>query len=1035
MKSADWEKITLEDVVYAYRKAKADCFYERSIVIAERFVEYEEALSARLVQLTQRLRNGEIEQLIDETQCDVVVTSKRLSRHLKNKASVGSHSYFSDSGRAFAAAAARCEHHPEFRLLGDFSVEAHVISALWINMVGHRFDAILSASAYGSRVRRYSLLGDEGDRVGGYHIDATGSFEPYFEPYKAWRDNGMQAIKTSLAEGQPVIAVTLDFSSYYQSIDPAFLLDLEFLEKAGVTLQPLEVALTSALLRLMKRWSEQCRATAPYSDYDAESEPGGLPIGLSAVRIISNALLFEFDASITQQLAPLYYGRYVDDMFLVLRDPGHLDSADTFWRYLVERCSVLTRSGDDEPISVNIGGSYLGRTRLQFQPEKQRVFFLESGAGMDLLNNIAAQIRNLSSERRLMPNVDELDSSYAAKVLVASESSSDDADSLRRADDLTVRRLGWALQLRSIEILARDLDPKEWAAQRRKFYEFAIHHVIRPDRLLEQLDVLPRLVGVAVSQCDWREASLVVRAARNAVFELRQATYQMPHKANGREVADSGIPALWEGLKAHLDARLRDVTLRALPLKRVEGKRLSRSAIQFFRLLDINLSEDQLQATGENFRKADWAKTSYKDHLRRDGGFPKLLEFDEDIIASEFHHENDLRRFLAATFQSRVPSSTADRGPESILPYIFPTRPYSAREVALLLPDECVFAEPEAAVAFWATHLRAVRGNWARTKFAFEDDGFVPATAVGDPSDKPLPPARNHAFIESADRKITLGISSILTTEHTWARSAAGSPDLSLKRYKRLSTVVNQAIRAENRPKYLLLPELSMPEAWLSTFASILQESGINLVAGLDYTITSAGIVSEVALVLSDNRLGYPSSVEIRQAKAQPAPNEEEHLYSAHGHTWNNSGGKKPVYAHGDFYFAVLVCSELQNISYRHELQGDIDCLMVLSWNRDLDTFSALVEAASLDVHCHIALVNNRQYGDSRVRAPAKTAHQRDLCRVRGGLNDHLVVVELEIERLRKQQSRAKRWSRPDDLYKPAPEGYQISHRRKRIPD
>lgn len=146
------------------------------------------------------------------------------------------------------------------------------------------------------------------------------------------------------------------------------------------------------------------------------------------------------------------------------------------------------------------------------------------------------------------------------------------------------------------------------------------------------------------------------------------------------------------------------------------------------------------------------------------------------------------------------------------------------------------------------------------------------------------------------------------------------------------------------------------------------------------------------------------------------------------------AGERKPVYNHGGFCFGVLVCSELQNIAHRQQFQGNVDCMMVLSWNQDLETFAALIESASLDVHAHIALVNNRRYGDSRVRSPAKKDYMRDACRLRGGQNEHVVIVELDIANLRAFQSREKRWPHEDDPYKPVPEGYAIAKFRKVTP-
>ena len=107
---------------------------------------------------------------------------------------------------------------------------------------------------------------------------------------------------------------------------------------------------------------------------------------------------------------------------------------------------------------------------------------------------------------------------------------------------------------------------------------------------------------------------------------------------------------------------------------------------------------------------------------------------------------------------------------------------------------------------------------------------------------------------------------------------------------------------------------------------------------------------------------------------------------------------------------------------------------MVLAWNKDLDTFSALVESAALDVHAYVALVNNRRYGDGRVRVPAKASHERDLCRIRGGLEDYAALVEIDIEKLRQFQSRAKNWASDSDPFKPVPQGFSMPARRRSIP-
>ncbi|BBB65364.1 hypothetical protein UNDYM_1111 [Undibacterium sp. YM2] len=259
---------------------------------------------------------------------------------------------------------------------------------------------------------------------------------------------------------------------------------------------------------------------------------------------------------------------------------------------------------------------------------------------------------------------------------------------------------------------------------------------------------------------------------------------------------------------------------------------------------------------------------------------------------------------------------------------------------------------------------------------------------------------------------------------------------LTLERYQQISTLVNLAIRSIPKPQYLLFPELSIPIKWIDSIASRLSAAGISMIAGTEYRHSNINTLhSEACLVLSDNRLGYKSPTRIWQPKLLPAVREEKDLVSKYGKTWKkfqNEETTKPVYVHNGFHFGVMICSELQNSKARVKFQGEVDALMVLSWNQDLETFSSLIEASALDVHAYTILVNNREFGDSRVRSPAKDSYARDIARLRGGENDFCVTVKLDIDKLRAFQSRATRWPESEDQFKPVPEGFRISKNSKR---
>ena len=54
-----WQQITLEDLVVAYRKAKADCFFENTFPTAIKFAEYEQDLLGNLKTLLSSLQGNQ----------------------------------------------------------------------------------------------------------------------------------------------------------------------------------------------------------------------------------------------------------------------------------------------------------------------------------------------------------------------------------------------------------------------------------------------------------------------------------------------------------------------------------------------------------------------------------------------------------------------------------------------------------------------------------------------------------------------------------------------------------------------------------------------------------------------------------------------------------------------------------------------------------------------------------------------------------------------------------------------------------------
>lgn len=1061
-----WKNITLGDLLIAYRKAKADNHFENNFPTAIKFAEYEQDLLENLNKLLESLRNEEKWYSKKEFVGECRLLPKKLNLNPKEQKLRG-HIFFSEPINAFNNLKNNNSLHPEFRIVGDFSVNAHIVSALWINSIGHKFDACLNDQCYGARLKRIKnddVLGKFAKKT--YHLSAIGSFEPYYKPYQNWRRDGLTAIRDELDKGKPVIAASLDLKSYYHLIDPSFISSKFFHEEIGLIdeneLTKEEQIFTNQVAYLLKNWSVKANKFAQkFTKEEHCRVNGGLVIGLTVSRILSNVLLYKWDQLIRERVTPIHYGRYIDDMFLVISDPGTLYDTETFMRFLGEKLSdnifCDIKAEDEEEIrewSINLGGNYQQETKIHLQKQKQKLFILSGQAGYDLLDSIEKEIHELSSEHRLMPSPDQLEHTTAMRVLSAAGSVGEEPDTFRKADGLTIRRLSWAIQLRHVETLANDLPKNAWVENRNEFYEFARNHILRPDKIFEHFVYLPRLLGFAIRLEEWNKAEEIVNRSFNALEELSESFNQVSCVSiNGTKCdADKG---LWKHINCalawfYIEAAAKYYTPEKLLTEELSEKerrladiflnQILNSIGEFKEIFELPMDLEEFYSKAPLLALCDLAKTPYKEilrseaanylHKKRDANLERGLL--KEMGKSGIIKVSDLKDFLTSTKQERLKRLKGTKQGEFYKPLLFPTRPYTPPEISELAP-ECVGlgkASKELPQSIWARYVRALRGVWVKPVSS-------ESSKINQPSSKYLKFQKRVIQI-GLDREdeVYVAITNIKTTEKEWAASASGKPRLTTERYSRISDLVNRAIKLNPKPDYLIFPELSIPKKWVTSIGNRLTSAGISLIAGTEYRYgVKNTIYSEAYLELKDNRLGFASSSRIWQPKLEPAVDEGEKLDAIHGKKWKKFPGlNKPVYNHNNFHFGVMICSELQNSKERISFQGEVDSLMVLAWNRDLETFSTLVEATALDVHAYTILVNNRVYGDSRVRVPRKAAFLRDLARIRGGENDYCVTVKLNIKELREFQSRAKRISRNDDPFKIVPEGYKISSSRRTLP-
>lgn len=999
---------SLNDLGLAYRKAKVDLYYSSNASL-DAIADYEEALHDNLSALLVKLQ-GDDESWVTQPEFiggwTLVAKSVDMSCWEQYREQHG-------NGLIYSSPAEEWEHacsllgegdkpqkpKAEFRVMAQCSLDFHVLSTLWMLKVGHLFDAKLTSCAYGNRLRRTQ------DRKA-INTLSLGTFESYLKPFRDWRDKGIQAMRTALDANKKIVALTADVSSFYHELSPDFMLAPAFVvDVLGLELSGSQAKLHRMFIQALKAWA----AATPLKK--------GLPVGLPASAVVANVALVELDRIVEQQLAPLYYGRYVDDILLVMENGANFRSTAELWEWLFARSSgKLAWVSGHEHKQIGFQPAYLNDSEIRFANAKNKVFMLAGEPGRTLVDAIAHQIHARASEWRAMPRLPRSASHVGTDLLAATQSDGEAADNLRKADALTMRRAGFAIKLRDFEAYERDLLPEAWQAHRHAFFRAFVQHVLVLPQFFDLAVYLPRVIRLATACEDFEALRRILRALEQLCTQLTDSC------ALGVKAcpADS-VPPASEQMKVwqkQLYTTVRESISAAFPPRLSKDGKAAWQAhmADYMPVLDLDallswyLSPKGLQDQQARLFSFDLAHMPF-----RFLGLPKEMVAQRGIPAkktvSTCAHAAELLPDPVLGGTQHLAKWTRFKGlPHGLL---FATRPYSLPELFILNKSAYDAAEHEVMQAV----VLAARG--------FKLGNAAPSFDKHDVLQIPDGQSRH---------RYGIAVSSWKTQMASWTASVMRMPDPDAERYARLCHLLDGVIAQPQHSRYLVLPELALPAHWFIRIARKLQGRGISLITGIEYLhARKARVRNQVWAALSHDGLGFPSLMIYRQDKQRPALHEEQELKRLAGlelrpdKAWRTP----PILQHGDLRFALLVCSELTNISHRAALRGKVDALFVPEWNQDTETFNALVESAALDIHAFIVQCNDRQYGDSRIRAPFKESWQRDLLRVKGGITDYCVIGEIDVMALRQFQSSHRSPAYP---FKPVPDGFEIEFGRKVLP-
>lgn len=317
---------------------------------------------------------------------------------------------------------------------------------------GVKIDANLLNECIGNRL----FLNKSNENI----MQGSSLFKPYFKQYQKWRDGAVNSAKELLDKEKNVLFLNLDIKDYFYSVR----LDIDvFPEKEVKNSSQSYYNLGNILHKIHKNYTLLLLDSykIPY-DFKSEiiNENGDLnkfilPIGLLSSYVLANDYLKDFDKIILEKYKPAYYGRYVDDILIVLSEPNLIEEnksnryLDYFFSFKKYKEELNTKNDKffkadftenalsevekyilqnfhnivslvNNPFS-NISDSTKMESRifklngypsLFFQSEKTILHFFDKDESSIVIDKLKKELEEKSSEFRDMPNDNEDDSIF-----------------------------------------------------------------------------------------------------------------------------------------------------------------------------------------------------------------------------------------------------------------------------------------------------------------------------------------------------------------------------------------------------------------------------------------------------------------------------------------------------------------------------------------------------------------------------------------------------------------------------------------------
>ena len=837
-------------------------------------------------------------------------------------------------------------------------VEIHVISVLWLMLVGVHFSSTIGKSNY---AYQFMLNEDEDDiKHSGLQL-----YRPYYIGYQEWRDKALSTALRLLDEKKDATILSIDVKRYFYSVRenlPSLLDTIK--RKKGLDIDlttPMVKRLNDVLQAIHRRYTE---VVLDYVDDDINKQGlddpniALLPVGLLSSGFVGNLVLCDFDEDVIEKLNPAYYGRYVDDMLFVMSDRKMHKTGEP------ER--FIKENFVERKLLVEDGKNYkiFNHDTLSIQEEKVIVEHFYHNESRAAINKFKNNINRQRSEFRFLPDEEEIDKEFDNEAFTIQYSES--INKLRSIKEYKEDKYGASKFLAHKIFLACLLNHSGSAKERKELAKSnaQILTFFKGKNCIAFSSLWEKVATYFIINNDVRSLNKFIKQTNDTIDNILGEN--LDNKRLGRfkhDLKETLLLSVSTPYALNLDFKVTAFE---------DNNEKCRQAAESLRYANM-FRHNIVGILGINYTSALYDNTVNLYQYTVDVG-----DFDEEravYLSPRFVHHDEINVVAI--------NKVLAKGTEN--------------------DQECI---GEIISNMTRNYYRMVNYEWQKlfsASVGYDNELYsVRKFTVGkNVVDDPRKYIIIHEETVATQPNKRIGIVNMKVSEQNIGSSMWNKPVLTTERRSLLFQIINMAIK--ERCEILVLPELSVPFQWLEILVSQCKRHDLAIITGLEYYHGHGRKAYNCVVTILPIKTKYFTTAAVfLRVKNHYSPKEKKELI---GRRKVVPDCKKCYYLFHwrKCYFSVYNCFELANINDRALFKSKADFIVATEWNPDVNYYADIAGSWVRDVHCFFIQCNTSSYGDSCIMQPSKTELSR-MVTVKGGINSSVLVEMLDIEGLRNFQ-------------------------------